>query len=138
MINSFGKIIFYIIIIEKVFILLIILLFTYMEWNITKISVEMKLINTSLYTTFLILTIFCIRIFLIINDYVIDFIIKSLMIILFVISNFFSIYGIRILFFTFNNTKQNKFKFIMPIYSSRSKSNSVVERSKIISDKKKY
>lgn len=136
MINSFGKIIFYIIIIEKVFILLIILLFTYMEWNITKISVEMKLINTSLYTTFLILTIFCIRMFLIINDYVIDFIIKSLMIILFVISNFFSIYGIRILFFTFNNTKQNKFKFIMPIYSSRSKSNSVVERPKIISDKK--
>ena len=133
----FGYILIYLIMIEKIIILLLISLLIFMEWNILNSSTDIKLMTTSIYITILMLILSILYKLIIINNYLLHFIIKTLLIISFVFSHFFFFYVIRIFLFIFDNKNKNiiEIKPVSAVTTSNisnevSKNKSYVEKDK--------
>jgi len=110
-ITTYGKIIFSLIIVEKLFIALLISFMIFLEWNITKTSRDIKLITSTLYINILLAIILVILQNIKINNYNTLFIIFTSVILVFVFSCHFFMYGIRLLFMILSKDKP-KLQFI--------------------------
>jgi len=136
--NKYENIILSLFYSEKIIILFANLLLIFMEWNLYTSIIEIRLITLSLYATFLISIGFIIYYFINIKDYISYFIIRSMIIILFVLSNHIFLYGSRLLLYYSAKGKKPKLRYIKPASTvttnnfSNSKTN-----SKIITDMKK-
>ena len=106
--NPFGITLFILFIVEKVFILIAIFILIFMEWNIYTSLLDIRLITTCMYITTLILIGCTIYNFIKAKDYNSHFIIPSLIDILYILSNYFFIYGIRLFLLKSENGKENR------------------------------
>ena len=79
-----------------------------MEWNIYTSLLDIRLITTCMYITSLILIGCTIYNFIKAKDYNSHFIIPSLIDILYILSNYFFIYGIRLFLLKSENGKENR------------------------------
>lgn len=91
--NNFMEIIIIILLItEKMIILFSILLFLFMEWNMTKIKKNIKLISSAIYMDILLFILFIVSCSINIKNFLYKFMIRSVITILAVLSNYFFIY----------------------------------------------
>eukprot|EP00833_Pecoramyces_ruminatium_P004524 jgi/Orpsp1_1/1178556/evm.model.c7180000065824.2 len=95
-----------IIYIYKILILLAILLFTFMEWNIKATKYDIRFIVSFIYINIITFIFAFIFNYFQINNYILNFIIKESIIYILSISNYISLYGIRILYAYLFKTKK--------------------------------
>jgi len=109
-INPFGKMLLLFICIEKIFIILMIFLMIFLEWNIVKMKRDIKIITSAFNINYLTVIMLIILKFININNYKIYFIMYSTIVLIFVFSFYFFIYGMRIIHLFFkkdNGSKKN-------------------------------
>jgi len=102
--NTFGSILLVVLVLEKFIITASVLLFLFMEWNIDEIKVDIKMITSNVYLNVLIGMILLIVCKIDNESYVILFILKSVIILLFVISNYVFTFFLRIFLKLLNNS----------------------------------
>jgi len=86
----------------KFLLLLIMLLLIFIEWNMTRIKIDIRLIFTSLYLNIIAFLILMLFNSFKINNYILYYVIQEILILLIVLSNFISLYIIRIFLKGFN------------------------------------
>jgi len=115
--NAYGKFILYLIIINKLFFLLVILFFIFLEWNLKKIFYEVRFIVLAIYSNFLLLF----MIFLVdvshINSYITYFYIYACIIFFISLSSYLFLYGYK-LCLAFLRKKNIKLLYINSINKS--------------------
>jgi len=78
------------------------LLLIFIEWNMTRIKIDIRLIFTSLYLNIIAFLILMLFNSFKINNYILYYVIQEILILLIVLSNFISLYIIRIFLKGFN------------------------------------
>ncbi|ORX83238.1 hypothetical protein BCR32DRAFT_308545, partial [Anaeromyces robustus] len=107
--NLFGKLMVYLININKGVIVLIILLLIFLEWNMKITYFNINIISISLYTNILIYVTFLIITSIInIKNYILYFILRHITHLSIIISSYISIYGIRIIISLINKNNKEK------------------------------
>jgi len=105
--DTLGLIFIIMVIVEKLVLFLLILLFVFMEWNLESTFIDIKYFTTTLYVDSLLIVILIIKQFVTITDYEYYFIFYSFIILIYIFSNYFFIYGQRILYIIFKNKMKN-------------------------------
>ncbi|ORX80266.1 hypothetical protein BCR32DRAFT_268953 [Anaeromyces robustus] len=94
--NVIGIITFFTMISEKLFILLFIFILIFLEWNIKKTFIDMKLITSAIYIDILLIIVASIVYYMKFTNYIVKFTLSASLNLFYVFSNFFFIYGFRI------------------------------------------
>jgi len=128
-IGIFGKLMFIIIIINKIIILLTISFLIFSEWNLTKTYYEVRFILSALYSSLLIAFISLLFDFIQINNYYLQFILQNCIIIFFSLSNYIFLYGYKLLL-AFMKKQNIKLKFISNINKNFIEDNSCYKTQK--------
>lgn len=107
--NLFGKIIVHLTIFEKASILLSIIFLLFTEWNIWETARDIRLISSAISVDIFLYILYIITNIMNINDFISHFFFSSLILIIFTLSNFIIIYGIKIIRYLTNNDSDIKF-----------------------------
>ncbi|ORX64393.1 periplasmic binding protein-like II [Anaeromyces robustus] len=116
--NSLGVVFFSLIIGEKIIMYLCTLILIFLEWSVIKIKRDVRLITATVYTDiilYLILIIFEVTKF---NNYIVYFGVRISIILVYVFSNFFIFYFMRIIFIYINNENEMNIKSSSKLSSS--------------------
>ncbi|ORX82997.1 periplasmic binding protein-like II [Anaeromyces robustus] len=96
--NSLSIYILSVLVIEKIILLLVILFFIFIEWNIIKTNRDVKLLTSAIYIDIILYILFVTFKFISIENYIVYSGIRIVVIMLYVLSNFLFIYFFRIFF----------------------------------------
>ncbi|ORX83748.1 hypothetical protein BCR32DRAFT_307857 [Anaeromyces robustus] len=118
----------------KLFIFLLILLLSFIDWNIYSIYYDLRLVVAMIYVDIISLTIFCLINIIKINRYKANFYINEILILLISFSNYILLYGFRIMI-AFLKKQNIKLDFINRVNDRFINSQSTVESESSISQK---
>jgi len=109
MYSKFGKSMIYLIVINKMLLLLVITFFAFIEWNLKSIYYEVRFIVSAVYSNILLIFIYFIVDISYINNYLMQFIIEECLIIFISISSYIFLYGYKLClaFLRKNNVKSS-------------------------------
>ncbi|ORX60797.1 periplasmic binding protein-like II [Piromyces finnis] len=124
--NSFGTVLLSLIFAEKIIIGILIAFMLFLEWNIIKINREIKLITCTFYVNILSGIVLIIMKYMDLNNYKAHFLIYTIINLVYVLSCYFFMYGVRI-FDVIIKKKEPKLKFIKQAGTVNS---TLTERSK--------
>jgi len=140
--NTLSKIIEYIFVFFKFIVFISIILLTFLEWNIKNIMIDIRFFISTIYIDSLSFLLVLIVNLFNINSYIGYFIIKTIIYIVYGISNYIFMFGFRIIYFFVNKVMRNKEEGINTIISnlkheidvSESTANEITNKSEISTD----
>lgn len=94
--NIFSKLIAFLILLEKIIILIVISLLIFMEWNIVKTKRDIRLITGDMYISIFIIMAYIVSYLITFKSYSTHFLMRSGFMILFILSNYWFLYGIKL------------------------------------------
>ena len=113
--NTLGGLFFSAIFIEKGIIVVFILLLIFIEWNITKTRMDIKLITAAVYSSILISALLMVVFSVDINNFSFFIVIRNIIIIAHTISHYAFIYASRIILFIFHKQNEKLLPEVKPV-----------------------
>jgi len=134
--NIYGKLIFGIQVFFNFLIIVTMLLYIFLEWNLEKTRYDIRLLVSSLYINILLFIILFLLDIIKINDYKMNFLIQEIILILISISNYIFNYGIKLIigFFKKENLRLKFIKNIGKEFINKETINDSVLKTNVLND----